>query len=78
MVDKIEVGKTYRCAIYENRPDICKTHPQIPSQLIALPTCSYYFENEERKGECNRCGQCCINMTFDGVRYEICPYLEEE
>ena len=63
-----------KCSIYEDRPQVCKDFPTKYTNFKYYPSCTYWFENGERKGECSRCGECCItNKLYDG----ICPYLEE-
>jgi Fe-S-cluster containining protein len=34
----------YICAIYPNRPEVCKEFPKEPGDL--LPGCGFYFEEE--------------------------------
>lgn len=38
--------KDGRCSIYEKRPELCRTFPVMPSQIIGTP-CSYWFEDAE-------------------------------
>lgn len=37
-----------KCAIYEKRPELCRTFPLLPTQVVGTP-CSYWFEDEEGK-----------------------------
>jgi Fe-S-cluster containining protein len=62
------------CSIYENRPDVCRNFPVSTAAIEEFSECGYYFENGTRKGECNGCGQCCIDMRWDGVKDKICRY----
>jgi len=47
-----------RCAIYDKRPEVCRTYPTITH--YTPPECGYYFTGEGRHGECD-CneGACC-------------------
>jgi len=64
------------CGLGNKKPSICKSFPQTKVEVKDFPFCSFYWENGKRKGRCNRCGECCVNMRFDGVKYDVCPYLE--
>ena len=37
-----------RCAIYETRPETCRTFPRLPVDIVGTP-CSYWFERGEQK-----------------------------
>ena len=52
------------CSIYDKRPDICRKFPVNEKQIEAFKSCGYYFKDGERFGECNGCGECCINMPW--------------
>lgn len=72
----------YKCAIYENRPQICKNFPLELSGIIEHKSCSYKFDKRVRSGICNQCGECCflhkdifgLGRKFNG---DPCPYLEK-
>ena len=36
------------CAVYEDRPEVCRTFPKHPNDLKLLPGCGYYFTLEWR------------------------------
>lgn len=51
-----------RCGIYESRPRFCREYPK-PGDFLP-PGCTYTFEGNERKGECQpeSCQEnCCCN-----------------
>jgi len=63
----------YKCSIYKDRPQECKDFPTPEINFQYHPSCTYWFDGDERRGECSRCGECCImQKLYDGV----CPYLE--
>ena len=39
------------CAVYEKRPEVCRTFPKHPDDLKMLPDCGYYFTLEWRDVE---------------------------
>lgn len=54
------------CEIYEQRPKACRDYPQ-PGHWVP-ESCAYYFENGERKGDCDpECqSSCCMQPRVDG------------
>jgi Fe-S-cluster containining protein len=67
------------CAIYDRRPRVCREFPSNAAMIKEFPSCSYWFNEEgKRHGECNGCGECCVNMQFNHKKYSICPYLNKE
>lgn len=71
-----------KCSIYEDRPDVCKRFPTQERLKSHLKSCSYTFAGlNERFGECNRCGECCIlyadihKLGDSFVPGNPCPYL---
>lgn len=60
------------------KPEVCEKFPQDELMLKDMPRCSYYFVNGERRGECNNCGDCCVNIYLPefNAEFNICPYLE--
>jgi hypothetical protein len=72
----------YKCTRPE-KPEVCKNFPHSPSEVKEFPSCTYYWEDGVRKGECSMCGECCKRPylylpEFDKkFTEEPCPYLEE-
>jgi len=52
------------CSIYEKRPKICQIFPTCESDVKGCKSCGYSFKDGIRIGECNGCGECCINMPW--------------
>lgn len=54
------------CGIYDKRPEQCRRYPE-PGSYI-MDQCSFYFENGERKGECDPDCQasCCMEPRHKG------------
>jgi len=67
-----------RCLIYEDRPKICRDFPTLQTKLKKhYLSCTYWFDELERKGECSRCGECCeLNKVFTD-KIGPCPYLRK-
>jgi hypothetical protein len=66
------------CKIYKNRPEICIIFPHHYKQILEFPSCTYYFigkKKKTRRGKCCQCGECCVAMRFNDIKYEVCPYL---
>jgi Fe-S-cluster containining protein len=55
----------YECSIYKNKPLICDKYPIEEWTGKPMIGCSYYFEDGEIRGECNRCGICCLDLHYD-------------
>lgn len=87
----------FKCGLENNKPKICRDWPGTQRQLLSFPNCTYYFVNKIgdiltqidlnigngiRKGECNQCGECCIETSVylsnigRKLENERCPYLE--
>lgn len=65
----------YKCSIYDDRPQVCKDFPTRHINFKYYPSCTYWFEGMERKGECSRCGECCkLTKMYKGT----CPYLKKQ
>lgn len=65
----------HKCSIYKDRPQLCRDFPSNMIEVSRYPSCTYWFDDRERKGECSRCGECCkVNKLYD----DICPYLEKD
>jgi hypothetical protein len=54
------------CDIYDHRPQICKVYPRRDDWMPQ--SCTYYFEDGERKGECSLECQavCCMQPRLEG------------
>jgi len=64
-----------RCAIYENRPALCKNYPVVESYIP--PECTFTFIGSERRGTCScNIGACCAIPRIDGE--PLNPSLPEE
>ena len=59
-------GKIARCAIYEDRPEVCKVYPKVDHYLPK--ECTYAFIGGDRIGhcECNE-GACCAIPREGGL-----------
>lgn len=72
----------YRCARPE-KPRSCFDFPRKAGEIREFPSCSFYFEEGVRKGECSECGECCmrpyIHLPEFGRKFteELCPWLEQ-
>uniref|UniRef100_A0A6M3Y2J1 Uncharacterized protein n=1 Tax=viral metagenome TaxID=1070528 RepID=A0A6M3Y2J1_9ZZZZ len=62
------------CKLGVKKPDICKHFPETAVEIKDFPSCSFYWLEGIRRGKCNRCGQCCVEMRFGDKKYAICPY----
>ena len=69
--------------IHKDKPDACKNWPCAPSDLKPYPDCTLYFKDGILKGECNQCGECCLEPWIWPPGYdrkyqdERCPYLKD-
>ena len=77
----------YKCKLHgPDKPEVCRLFPQAPSQLKwdIEGNCGYSFDaDNNRIGECLRCGSCCkgVAIRIDGKPsqlYEACPHLVED
>jgi len=63
------------CAIYGDRPAMCRSFPTIDDDIP--PGCGYSFENGNRVGSCtpNECEgeNCCAVPRLNGEPESICP-----
>jgi len=63
-----------RCGIYEDRPESCRTYPDL--DRYQPPECTFTFVGNERRGDCScDVGACCA-MPRDGGEPSA-PYLPE-
>ena len=64
-----------RCAIYEDRPKLCKDYPTVSHYIPA--ECTFYFSGSERRGEC-ACGEgACCALPREGGEPGGSPLPEE-
>lgn len=55
----------YVCGIYDQRPEMCRKYPESGSYVPN--TCSFYFAEGERKGECSpECNASCCFLPRVG------------
>ncbi len=66
---------TARCSIYENRPDVCKSYPQIYHYIPE--ECTFWFAGSDRQGNCNCDVGACCNMPREGGLPGGAPLPEE-
>ena len=46
----MDFGSKGFCAIYEQRPQMCRDFPLQPADILGLPECGYRFEARQRIG----------------------------
>ena len=56
------------CAIQDKKPTHCRLGPFLDT---LVPGCGFYFRDGERKGQCNRCGACCVIPRVEGNPYGV-------
>ena len=71
----------YRCSRGE-KPKVCAVFPLTAGEIRDFPSCTFYWEEGVRKGECSMCGECCMRPYLYLPEFakkfteECCPYLE--
>lgn len=64
-----------RCAIYKDRPKLCKDYPTIAHYIP--PECTFYFAGGERRGECACNEGACCSLPREGGEPGGSPLPEE-